>query len=140
MHPLACLSLSGSAFLAATLLPVSSELVLLGLLAAGQPAVPLWACATLGNTAGAALNWWLGRYLLRFQERAWFPVSASGLQRAQTAFRRYGTGSLLFTWLPVIGDPLALVAGVLQVPFGLFLVLCALGKGARYAVLVSLGS
>jgi len=130
-----------SAFLAATLLPLSSEAVLAALSRArGFDAVALLAVATLGNTLGAAVNWALGRFCLRWRDRTWFPFSPRQLDRAAGWFRRYGLWSLLFAWAPVVGDPLTFAAGVLQVRFAPFLILVALGKGARYAAVLWLAS
>ncbi|WP_039928959.1 YqaA family protein [Alishewanella jeotgali] len=136
---MAYFSLFLTGFIAATLFPASSELLLLALLAQGYLPVWLWLAATLGNTLGSCVNWYLGRELLRFQHKSWFPISAAALTRATTQFQRYGRWSLLFAWLPVVGDPLTMVAGVLRVPFRLFLLLVALGKGLRYALLIWLG-
>lgn len=123
-------------FLAATLLPAQSEAVLAGLLLADrQPAALLVLVASLGNVAGSAVNWWLGRGIERFHSRRWFPVSEAGLARAQAWFSRLGQWCLLFAWLPVVGDPLTLVAGIMRVPFGPFLALVATGKVARYLVI-----
>ena len=127
-----------SAFGAATLLPLSSEAVLVAAIKAGvaSPA-GLIVTATVGNVAGSCLNWWLGRHLRRFEGRRWFPVTADGIARASERFRRFGLWSLLFAWLPVVGDPLTLVAGVLRVPFGRFLALVAIGKSLRYLALAA---
>jgi membrane protein YqaA with SNARE-associated domain len=131
--------LFASAFLAATLLPLSSEAVLAALSRAqGFDIAVLFAIATLGNTLGAAVNWGLGRYCLKWRDRRWFPVSAVQLARAGARFRRYGLWSLLFAWVPVAGDPLTFAAGVLQVRFLPFLVLVGLGKGARYAAVLAI--
>jgi membrane protein YqaA with SNARE-associated domain len=130
------LTLFLSAFLAATLLPFYSELLLVGLLAAGHDPLGLWLWASLGNTAGGALNWVLGRYLLHFRDRRWFPLKPEGLHKAQAWFNRYGLWSLLLTWLPAVGDPLTFVAGIMRVRFWLFLLLCGTGKVARYGVLI----
>lgn len=128
-----------AATLAATLLPLSSEVLLGAMLASGRFDANLLLCVAIaGNTLGSVINWCLGRYLLHFRERRWFPLSAQQLDRAERAFRRYGLASLLFAWLPVVGDPLTLVAGVLRVRFWLFLLLVALGKTARYAVVYAL--
>ncbi len=136
---IAYLSLFFSALLAATLLPFYSEVVLLSLLAANPEQWPmLWLVATLGNTVGAAINWLLGRYLLHFQQRKWFPFSVDKLGPAQRWFQRYGVWSLLLAWLPVGGDALTFIAGVMRVPFALFWTLTLIGKGARYLVVIVL--
>jgi membrane protein YqaA with SNARE-associated domain len=125
-------------FLAATLLPAYSEVAFAGLLAAGYDPAALWAWATLGNTLGAAVNWLLGRYLLHYQYRSWFPFQEGKLHRAQSWFQRYGVWSLLLAWAPLVGDALTFVAGFMKVRFDVFLVLTAFGKGARYAILLGL--
>ena len=128
-----------TAFLAATLVPLSSEAVLAALIAAkGFDVLALIAVATLGNTLGAVVNWLLGRYCLRWRDRRWFPVKADRLVTASRWFRRYGVWSLLLAWLPLVGDPLTFVAGVLGVRLPLFLVLVAIGKGGRYVAVAAL--
>ncbi|MBK8638592.1 MAG: DedA family protein [Chromatiaceae bacterium] len=126
------------AFLAATLLPAYSEVLFVGLLAAGYDPLALWAWATAGNTLGAAVNWLLGRYLLHYQDRSWFPFKSATLGLAQGWFQRYGVWSLLFSWAPIVGDSLTFIAGLMGVRFPLFLLLTALGKGARYAMMLGL--
>ena len=126
------LGLFAGAFVAATLVPFSSELALGGLLAAGFDPAGLWFAATAGNTAGSVVNWGIGRYLLHFQEKAWFPVRPDRLERYQRGFNRFGVWSLLFAWLPAGGDALTLVAGVMRVPLPLFVLLVGIGKGLRY--------
>ncbi len=132
------LGLFAGAFLAATLLPAYSELMFAGLLAAGYDPFALWAWATAGNTLGSAVNWVLGRYLLHFQERAWFPFKPKSLGMAQRWFQKYGVWSLLMAWAPIGGDALTFIAGMMRVRFDLFLALTAVGKGARYAILLGL--
>lgn len=134
----AYLGLFAGAFLAATLLPAYSELMFAGLLSAGYEPLALWAWATAGNTLGSAVNWLLGRYLLHFQERRWFPFKTKSLGTAQRWFQKYGVWSLLMAWAPIGGDALTFIAGMMRVRFDLFLVLTALGKGARYAILLGL--
>lgn len=124
------------AFLAATLLPLQSESALAALLLAGHhPVVTLVAVASVGNTLGSSLNWLLGRYVERFRHRRWFPVSDAALTRAQRWYQRYGRWSLLLSWAPLIGDPLTVAAGVLREPFPRFVLLVAIAKTARYAIL-----
>ena len=130
----------GSAFGAATILPFYSEVVVLAYQQQGYPAGPLWLAATSGNTLGAVLNWWIGRELTRFQGRRWFPVSAAALQRAQERFARWGQWSLLMAWLPVGGDALTFIGGLMRVRLLPFVLLVGAGKGARYAVLLGGGS
>ena len=126
-----------SAFLAATLLPLSSEAVLVALSQAqGFDAALLFAIATLGNTLGAVVNWALGRFCLHWRDCRWFPVSAVQLERAGARFRRYGVWSLLLAWAPVVGDPLTFAAGVLRVRFLPFVILVGAGKGARYGAVL----
>ena len=132
MTALSLFSLYGGLFLtalvAATLLPAQSELLLATLLVqSGEPAWALIAVATLGNSAGSAVNWWLGRSLTRFQGRRWFPFSPESLRKAEG-------WSLLCSWMPVIGDPLTLVAGTLREPLPSFLLLVVLAKLGRYLV------
>lgn len=128
-----------AAFGAASLLPMQSEALLVGLLLAErQPLLALLAVATLGNVLGSLLNWLLGLYLERFRQRRWFPVGETQLQRGQRWYQRHGRWSLLLSWLPVVGDPLTVVAGVMRESFWVVLLLVTLAKGGRYAVLAAL--
>ncbi|MFA5677898.1 MAG: YqaA family protein [Pseudomonas sp.] len=128
-----------SSFIAATFLPLQSELVLVSLLLTERFSVAgLFAVATLGNVLGSLVNWVLGLYLLRWQHSRWFPVSAEQLARAQQGYRKYGFWSLLLSWMPVIGDPLTLAAGVMREPLWRFLVMVSLAKAGRYLVLILL--
>src|SRR5690606_32198620 len=102
----AYLALFGLAFFAATILPLSSEVLLIALLERQYSAPSLVLVATAGNVLGSCVNWWLGLYLLKFQERRWFYFSSAQIARAQGWFTRYGYWSLLLAWVPVIGDPL----------------------------------
>ena len=130
----AYLVLFASALVAATILPMQSEAVLVGLLVAGNHSVvALLLVATVGNVLGSVINWVLGRYLLRFKDRRWFPASDRQLDRAQGWYHRYGRWSLLGSWLPLVG-----VAGVMREPFATFLILVTVAKGARYLVLAAL--
>jgi membrane protein YqaA with SNARE-associated domain len=129
--------LTVSSFGAATLLPFSSELILVAQLKSGLGSpIALLTAATLGNVAGSCFNWWLGMNARRYEDRRWFPFTADAIDRAGKRFSRYGLWTLLLAWLPVVGDPLTFVAGILRVPFVLFLPLVAAGKAARYALLV----
>ncbi|OAN28460.1 YqaA family protein [Pseudomonas oryzihabitans] len=133
------LGLFVAAFGAATLLPLQSEAVLVGLLATERYQTwALLAVATAGNVLGSVVNWWLGRSIEHYRHKRWFPISSEKLEKAQRAYQRYGRGSLLFSWVPIIGDPITVVAGILREPFWSFLVLVTLAKAARYLVLIGL--
>lgn len=126
------LLLFGSAFLAATILPFYSEIVLVLALQEGGDPIMLLLVATLGNTLGSVVNWLIGRQLLKFQDKRWFYFSEAQIARAQAWFQRRGVWSLLFAWLPIGGDALTLIAGVMNVRIGAFLVLVGIGKALRY--------
>jgi membrane protein YqaA with SNARE-associated domain len=132
------LLLFSSAFLSATLLPGTSEVYLFALLKQGGDSWLLVLVATLGNTLGAVVNWLLGLYLLHFQHRRWFYFTPRQIERAQRWFQRYGFWSLLLAWAPLIGDALTLIAGIMRVRLGLFLVLVFVGKGLRYLTVMYL--
>ncbi len=130
--------LFATAFLAATVLPAQSELLLAGMQASGAwNAWALLAVASAGNILGSCANWLLGRGAARFQDRRWFPVKPAMLERAAGWYRRWGVWSLLLAWVPFVGDPLTVAAGMLRVGFTRFLVLVGIGKIARYAALLS---
>ena len=122
-----------TSFAAATLLPFSSEVALSAGLNAGIASpVALVAAATVGNVGGSCFNWWLGRNMRRFEGWSWFPFDAAAIAKASDRFQRFGTWSLLLAWLPIIGDPLTFVAGLLGVRIAVFLPLVAAGKATRY--------
>ena len=127
------LSVFISAFLAATILPAQSEAVLAYHLAASpSPMARLVLVATIGNVLGAVVNWGLGRYLAHFSDRAWFPVRPDQMEKAERKYRTFGRYSLLLSWVPFIGDPITVIAGVLREPLWSFILLVTLAKAARY--------
>lgn len=124
----ALLSLFTSSFLSATLLPGSSEAVLIALLVAGTGSFwPLIFVATLGNSLGGMTNVILGRFFpLRDQSR--WRGKVTGL------LQRYGSVALLLSWMPVIGDLLCLLAGWLRLSWGPVVFFLCIGKLLRYLV------
>lgn len=128
-----------SAFAAATLLPTASEAVLVALLINGEQSVTgLVLAAGIGNVLGSVTNWWLGRGILHFQHKRWFPIKPETLQRPQAWYRRYGKWTLLLSWAPVIGDPLTVVAGVMREPLPVFLLFVTVAKFGRYLILTAI--
>jgi membrane protein YqaA with SNARE-associated domain len=94
--------------------------------------------ASTGNVLGSVVNWGLGRGIERFRSRRWFPASEAALERAQRGYQRYGKWSLLLSWVPIIGDPLTVIAGVLREPFITFVLLVTVAKVGRYLMLTAL--
>ena len=122
-----------SAFGAATLLPLQSEAVLLGLLVQNkQHAVLLIAVASLGNILGSCVNWYLGLKIEHYKNKKWFPVSADKMLKAQKTYQKYGYWSLLLSWVPIIGDPITLIAGLLKENLVRFLLMVSIAKIGRY--------
>ena len=128
-------------FLAATILPFSSEVVLTTMyLSNSFETYLLLIFASIGNILGSITNWYLGKKITIFQDRKWFPVSPDQLNRSQKYFQKYGLWSLLLAWVPFIGDPLTLLAGVLNVRFGIFFLLVSISKISRYVFILYLAS
>ena len=111
------LTLFISAFAAATIIPAQSE-ALLAYLVSLEPSYTtrLITVATIGNVLGSIVNWWLGRLAQKFKNKSWFPVSEDKLLHGEKYYRKYGRFSLLLSWVPFIGDPITIVAGVLREP------------------------
>jgi len=120
-------------FLAATILPLSSELTLSGLMATSNyDSLLLLIVASFGNVLGSVFNWILGFYTRNLTTKKWFPFKEKQIKKSLKWFNKFGRWSLLFAWVPVIGDPLTLVAGLLRVKFVDFLILVTIGKVSRY--------
>lgn len=132
------LAMGLAAFAAGTLLPLSSEAALAAAIVSGiAKPWPLVASATVGNVLGAVFNWWIGLNIRRFEGRRWFPFKPDVVNAAAERFRAYGQWCLLFSWLPIVGDPLTLAAGLLRVRLLPFVVLVTCGKAARYIALAA---
>ena len=128
-----------ASFLAATILPFQSEIVLFGMLLTDHYQLPLLVtAASLGNILGSIANYLLGRSLAAFEDRPWFPVKRESISRAETWYHSYGRWSLLLSWLPIIGDPLTIVAGVLRESFPVFLLLVSIAKVSRYLAVAAI--
>ncbi|WP_445355061.1 YqaA family protein [Microbulbifer sp. EKSA008] len=128
------LGLFVSAFLAATILPLSSEIVMTGLLLQGLSPWALIIVATTGNVAGSLLNYALGYWASLGVIKKWLGMSEEEFVKAEQRFKKYGVFSLFFSWVPIIGDPLTVMAGILRIRLVWFLLLVATGKCLRYLV------
>ena len=129
------LSLFSISFLAATVLPFSSELTLAGLISTSNyDNLLLLVVASFGNVLGSVFNWSLGFYSRNLSLKKWFPFKETQIERSSKWFSKFGKWSLLFAWLPIVGDPLTFVAGLLRVRFLDFIILVAIGKVSRYLI------
>jgi membrane protein YqaA with SNARE-associated domain len=124
-----------AAFLAATILPLSSEIVLSALIMEGLSPITLIITATTGNVLGSLTNYALGYWAGLVVVKKWLRMSEDDFLEAEQRFVKYGTFSLCFAWVPVIGDPLTAVAGVLRIRLSWFLLLVTAGKLLRYVAL-----
>ncbi|MEO0428986.1 MAG: YqaA family protein [Pseudomonadota bacterium] len=132
---LALATLFAVAFGAATVLPFQSEIVFAALQA--EAVAPVWllvTVASVGNTLGSVVNWWMGLYVERWKGSRWFPVGECALGKAQALWARYGVWTLLLSWAP-FGDGFTVVAGLMRTPFWLFLALVAIAKTGRFMLL-----
>ena len=128
-------SLFFSALISSTLFPGGSEALLLYKLNEGGDAIALVVIATVGNVLGSLITYGMGRLGNEAVHKRWLRMDEKKVARAEKWFTRYGMPSLLLAWLPVVGDPLCLVAGLLRSHIGVFLLLVTLGKAARYTVI-----
>ncbi|MBL7952568.1 MAG: DedA family protein [Flavobacteriales bacterium] len=133
---LGMLGLFLASFLAATILPFSSEAVLLAMVSTGADPLLLFMLATLGNTLGGLTNYAIGRWLPAERVLRWFRVDIDQGKRWEGLVRTRGVWVALLCWVPVIGDPIAIALGLFRAPFMPSAALMLLGKAARYAVLL----
>ena len=130
------LSLFTISFLAATILPFSSELMLASMLSIeNYNRTLLITFSSLGNILGSVFNWVLGFYFMKLQNKKWFPFNKKQISKSSLWFEKYGKWSLLFAWVPIIGDPLTFVAGTMKTNFFIFLILVGIGKISRYFII-----
>ena len=121
--------------MAATLIPAQSEAVLVGsIVLIPDDVYLLVTVASVGNILGALINWILGRF---FSNRcaSMYEAESGVVQRAACWYQRWGWTSLLASWVPVIGDPITFISGVMKEPLWRFVLIVTMAKVARYAVL-----
>jgi len=126
-------SLLISSFLSSTLLPGHSELTLTAfILLKKYSIIYLIFFASVGNILGSILNWCMGYYLTNLKNKKWFHINTLQLTRASTWFLKYGKWTLFFSWVPIIGDPLTIIAGIFRVPIYTFILIVSISKIMRY--------
>ena len=126
-------------FLAATLLPLGSEALLLYDITQNHSLLLLWGIATVGNTLGSMFNYWLGLKGEAYLEHKGH-LSKEKMDKSRILFDKYGGWTLLFSWVPIVGDPLTFIAGVLRYKISYFVLIVFVAKGARYAAISFLAS
>jgi membrane protein YqaA with SNARE-associated domain len=126
------IGLFAAAFAAATIIPMQSEVVFVALQVAGHvPIASLIVVASIGNTLGALVNYYIGLGITRFEQKRWFPATPAQMARAEIWFQRWGVWILLVSWLPG-GDVMTVMAGVMRTRLWLFMVLVGIAKTSRY--------
>ena len=126
-------SLFISSFLSSTLLPGHSELTLTAFIFLEKyPILDLILFASIGNILGSILNWGMGYYLINLKDKKWFPIKNLQLEKATLWFSKYGKYCLLLSWVPFLGDPLTLVAGILRIRLLTFIIFVSIAKIFRY--------
>jgi len=119
----------------ATIVPFGSEAFLVSLILLDKYNIfILLFAASLGNILGSVFNWVCGYYSIYFIRKKWFPISKKKMDKASFYFKKYGKWSLLFSWMPFIGDPITFVAGSFKYSFLSFLILVSIGKTGRYII------
>ena len=122
-----------SSFLSATILPGQSEIALTSLIILNNHSLSfLVFIASLGNILGSLFNWFIGCKLERFKKKKWFPVTDLQLKKASNWYHKYGKWTLLLSWVPFVGDPITIVAGIFRVPIIHFILIVSFAKTMRY--------
>jgi len=122
-------------FMASTVVPIGSEWLLVSMIMKGFDPVLTVSTATAGNTLGACTTYGIGIYGSTWVIQKLFRMDEKSQKRAESVYAKYGVWSLLFSWLPLVGDPICFAGGLLRIHFGLFVVLVLAGKLFRYGIL-----
>ena len=126
-------SLFISSFLSSTILPGHSEITLTTFILLDKfSQFLLILFASLGNILGSIVNWYLGFYITKFVKKDWFSFQKKQLDKASSWYLKYGKWSLFLSWVPIIGDPLTIVAGMFRVPLIIFITIVSISKVLRY--------
>lgn len=126
-------------FISATVIPAATEAFMMGMRALGYSLVGMLIFATAGNVLGALFNYSIGWRGLAVLERSRFAPKPETIHRIQHLFKRWGGLILLLSWLPFVGDPMTVVAGLIRVPLRMFMPLVFIGRLLRYVAILALG-
>ena len=126
-----------SSLIAATIFPAGSEIILATLSSTeNYSKILLLITATTGNVLGAVINWFIGYYVIKFQDKKWFTIKKNKIKKYSNIYQKWGIWSLLFSWLPIIGDHLTVISGIFRTNIWLFLILVTIGKAGRYLAIL----
>lgn len=123
-------------FLAATLIPLGSEIFVVAMTLSGYNPWIIFATATTGNSLGAATNYCVGKYGANFIFSRYVKVNSEKRQNIERMYQKWGSPVLFFSWVPVVGDPLTMVAGGFNLNFYIFTFWVILGKAFRYTLVI----
>ena len=121
--------------LATTMVPLSPEVAAVGVWKLGMPIIPTIIALSLGNYVGNVINYWIGTLGKTWILEKYFRIKPKRLRKARMWFEKYGPPILLFSWLPVIGDPLTIVPGLVKYSFKKFTIYVLIGKVIHYALI-----
>ena len=123
-------------FLAATIIPLGSEIFAAAMVISGYNPVIIFTAATAGNTLGAVTNYYAGKYGTDFIFSRYIKIDPEKREKFESMYQKWGAPLLFFAWAPIVGDPLTIAAGGLKLNFGIFLIWVISGKAFRYAVVI----
>ena len=126
-----------SAFISATLFPLGSEALFIYDITKGYSIVSLLVFATIGNTLGSCVNYYLGLKGEAFCEKKKY-INKKSIDKYKKLFDKFGIFALLLSWAPIIGDPITFIAGILKYNFKVFFMVVLIAKFLRYALLAYL--
>lgn len=126
-----------SAFLAGSVFPLSSEFVLAGLVGAGGHPLELLAAATVGNTLGSAVNYWIGSLGREEWIEHWLKIKPEQLRRGMHHVQRFGVWAGFVAWVPVLGELITVALGFARANVPLSLTTIFVGKLLRYWVIIA---
>jgi membrane protein YqaA with SNARE-associated domain len=127
-----------SSFLAATILPLGSEVAFIAAIDSNEPILLMVIIATIGNTIGGMTNYLLGWFAKWSWLEKYARIKRAKVERISLKWQKHGAWLALLCWMPIIGDPLAVMLGLLRIPWLNIIVLMAIGKGLRYIVLAAI--
>lgn len=130
------MGLFGVSFVAATLVPLGSEIFVAVMVVSGYDPCLVFTVATTGNIMGSVTNYYVGKLGTNFVLSRYIKIEPEKRQKAEKMYRKWGGPVLFLAWMPVVGDPLTVMAGVFNLDLRVFTFWVGLGKSFRYFVVI----